>query len=245
MDSIYAKRTTWVDFPPILVLYALNTLKNLDEDLYIQAKSGNELSAIKLLTQLMTQKDIASIKHCLQGKSPIIAPVLAIEFLGNNRLPMVFGQILANELNLPITFDIVQAVKANHTKASAYERIVRQAIFTGEVERGREYLIVDDAVAMGGTLAGLKGYIETMGGKVIQAVVLTGYQLPFFDIVPTQKMIQLIQLKHPDLAQWWQNEFHFPLEYLTSGELGHFKKPKSLDEIRNRLIEAGLQKSLY
>ena len=75
MDSIYAKRTTWVDFPPILVLYALNTLKNLDEDLYIQAKSGNELSAIKLLTQLMTQKDIASIKHCLQGKSPIIAPV--------------------------------------------------------------------------------------------------------------------------------------------------------------------------
>lgn len=173
MDSIYAKRTTWVDFPPILVLYALNTLKNLDEDLYIQAKSGNELSAIKLLTQLMTQKDIASIKHCLQGKSPIIAPVLAIEFLGNNRLPMVFGQILANELNLPITFDIVQAVKANHTKASAYERIVRQAIFTGEVERGREYLIVDDTVAMGGTLAGLKGYIETMGGKVIQAVVLT------------------------------------------------------------------------
>ena len=46
--------------------------------------------------------------------------------------------------------------------------------------------------------------------------------------------------KHPDLAQWWHNEFHFPLEYLTSGELGHFKKPKSLDEIRNRLIEAGL-----
>lgn len=93
---------------------------------------------------------------------------------------MVFGQILANELNLPITFDIVQAVKANHTKASAYERIAwGQAIFTGEVERGREYLIVDDTVAMGGTLAGLKGYIETMGGKVIQAVVLTGYQLPF------------------------------------------------------------------
>lgn len=79
-----------------------------------------------------------------------------------------------------------------------------------------------------------------MGGKVIQAVVLTGYELPFFDIVPKQKLIQSIQLKHPNLAQWWQNEFKFPLEYLTSGELGHFKKPKSLDEITNRLIEAGL-----
>ena len=49
--------------------------------------------------------------------------------------------------------------------------------------------------------------------------------------------------KHPKLSQWWQHEFGFPVEYLTQGELGHFKKPNSLDEIRSRLIEAGLQSS--
>ena len=49
-----------------------------------------------------------------------------------------------------------------------------QAEFTGVIQPGCEYVLVDDFVGMGGTLANLKGYIESRGGKVLAAVTLPG-----------------------------------------------------------------------
>ena len=37
-----------------------------------------------------------------------------------------------------------------------------------------DYVLVDDFVGMGGTLANLRGYIESNGGRVLGAVALTG-----------------------------------------------------------------------
>ena len=96
---------------------------------------------------------------------------------------------------------------------------------------------------MGGTLAALKGYIESQGGQVILAVTLTGFSVPEFDIVPTEKMLKSVLEKHPELSEWWLNEFGFSIEFLTQGELGHLRTPSSLDDIRSRLLEAGFQSS--
>ncbi|OTG61220.1 hypothetical protein B9T36_02125 [Acinetobacter sp. ANC 4204] len=236
-------RTEWKDFPKVQVLYPLNTLKNASEELYFEAKSGNVFSAFNLLAiQLDTYDRIIHLKHIFTEGNPIIVPVLAIEALGNNRIPAVFAEMIAEILNLEVNNDIVQTVKANHTDAGAYERIVRQPRFDGKVEKGRNYIIVDDTVAMGGTLAALKGYIESQGGYVQRAVTLTGLTTEF-DIVPLEKMLKSVLGKHPNLSEWWQYEFGFPIEYLTQGELGHLRTPSSLDEIRNRLITAGFQSS--
>ncbi|MFU8925132.1 phosphoribosyltransferase [Acinetobacter puyangensis] len=235
-------RTPWGDFPKVKVLYPSGTLKKASEKLYLEAKGGNVLSAYELLTtHVLTNDDILDIGVLLFKLNPILAPVLAQEHLGKNRIPAIFAEILSGHLGFDICDDIVQTVKANHTNASAYERIVRQPMFDGYVEQGRNYVILDDTVAMGGTLAALKGHIESNGGKVILAVTLTGYS--DIDLVPLEKTLNYVRNKHPELSEWWKNEFGFPIEYLTQGELGHFKKPNSLDEIRSRLIEAGLQSS--
>lgn len=233
-------RTPWSDFPPVKVLYQSGTLKNTDPDLYLSAKSGDVQAAFNLLFQnVLKEKDIYDFGKLVFSKNPILVPVLAEEHLGKNRIPAVFAEILSGYLGFEVCDDIVQTVKANHTNASSYQRIVRQPIFDGAVEPNRNYVIIDDTVSMGGTLAALKGYIEYNGGKVILAMTLTGYNN--LDLVPLQTTLDFIKRKHPLLEQWWQHEFGFPLEYLTQGELGHFKKPNSLDEIRNRLIEAGFQ----
>lgn len=233
-------RTAWDNFPPVKVLYPSKTLINASESLYLKAKSGCVQSAFELLYKnVISQDDILTIGELLLEYDPILAPVLAEERLGKNRIPAVFAEILASELNLDVTDDIVQIVKANHTNATAYERIVRQPIFDGAVTRGRNYVILDDTVSMGGTLAALKGYIESKGGCVILATAITGYL--GLDLKPNPKTLNFVKSKHPQLADWWLYEFGFPLEYLTQGELGHFKKPDSLDTIRNRLIEAGFQ----
>lgn len=235
-------RTSWDGFPNVHVLYPLKTLINASNELYIKAKSGDVDAAIDLLVNhVLHESDLAKIAVKLEGKSPILVPVLAIESSGKNRIPAVFAEILGNYLGLKVCDDIVQIVKANHTNAGAYERIVRQPLFDGEVEVGQNYVILDDTVAMGGTLAALKGYIESQGGCVILAVTLTGFTTPELDIVPSQKMLKLVIDKHTQLAEWWQNEFGFQIEYLTQGELGHLRTPSSLDDIRNRLIAAGFQ----
>ncbi|MEF9957996.1 MAG: phosphoribosyltransferase [Acinetobacter sp.] len=235
-------RTPWNGFPPVKVLYPSGTLRKTDPDLYLAAKSGDVQAAFNLLFQnVLKEEDVWEFGQLVFDKKPILVPVLAEEHLGKNRIPAVFAEILKGYLGFEVCDDIVQIVKANHTNASSYERIVRQPVFDGRVEPNRNYVILDDTVSMGGTLAALKGYIEYNGGKVILGMTLTGYN--DLDLVPLQKTLDSINRKHPELAQWWQHEFGFPLEYLTQGELGHFKKPNSLDTIRDRLIEAGFQSS--
>lgn len=58
-----------------------------------------------------------------------------------------------------------------HTGANGFLRLARQAVFDGEVIAGAEYLLVDDFIGQGGTLANLKGYIESSGGIVLGATV--------------------------------------------------------------------------
>lgn len=237
-------RTSWDDFPKVKVLYPLRTLSNASSELYLEAKSGDMEAAFTLLFKyVLKKKDVYDLGLAVIQENPILVPVVAKEQLGNNKIPSAFASILSGYLGLECNEDIVQSVKANHTNASAYERIVRQPLFEGSVEANRKYVILDDTVSMGGTLAALKGYIECNGGKVILASTLTGFSVPNIDLVPNQKTLNYVKNKHPELAKWWHYEFNFPIEYLTQGELGHFKKPDSLDEIRNRLIAAGFQSS--
>ena len=48
----------------------------------------------------------------------------------------------------------------SHTGADGYSRLTRQARFEGDVVRRREYLLVDDFIGQGGTMA-MRGWLET------------------------------------------------------------------------------------
>jgi hypothetical protein len=52
-------------------------------------------------------------------------------------------------------------------------RLATPATFTGSIEQGKDYLLIDDHVGLGGTLANLRRYIETQGGNVIGMTTLT------------------------------------------------------------------------
>jgi len=51
--------------------------------------------------------------------------------------------------------------------------LVASAIFDGEVQPGAAYVLVDDHIGLGGTLANLRGYGEVRGGSVIAITTLT------------------------------------------------------------------------
>ena len=65
--------------------------------------------------------------------------------------------------------NIVQSNVVSHTGADGYSRLTRQARFEGDVVRGREYILVDDFIGHGGTMA-MPGWLETAGGSAIGVV---------------------------------------------------------------------------
>jgi adenine/guanine phosphoribosyltransferase-like PRPP-binding protein len=60
-----------------------------------------------------------------------------------------------------------------HTVADGYRRLALPALFGGDVKEP-EYFLVDDFIGQGGTLANLRGFVESRGAKVFGAATLTG-----------------------------------------------------------------------
>lgn len=62
------------------------------------------------------------------------------------------------------------------TSSDGLQRLARQPGFTGSVQPGENYVLVDDTLTQGGTFAQLKEFIALGGGKVLAAFALTGKQ---------------------------------------------------------------------
>jgi adenine/guanine phosphoribosyltransferase-like PRPP-binding protein len=68
--------------------------------------------------------------------------------------------------------NIVQASRVFHTGAKAMERLLLRPQFDGPVTAGKAYVLVDDVICLGGTLAELADYIQAGGGQVAAVVTL-------------------------------------------------------------------------
>ena len=124
-----------------------------------------------------------------------------------------------------------------HTGADGFTRLARQASFAGDVEKGRCYVLVDDFIGQGGTLANLRGHVEAQGGAVIAATVLTGK--PFSaKIALDTEMLDLLRSNHASLEPWWKERFGFGFDCLTQSEARYLVKSADADSIRNRILAA-------
>lgn len=94
---------------------------------------------------------------------PFLLPVHALETEGMNVIPRVFARALSRMLDLPVASGVIQINRVTHTGATGYHRLAFPAIFEGKVVSG-SYLLVDDFIGQGGTLANLRGFVEAHGG---------------------------------------------------------------------------------
>ena len=141
---------------------------------YAAAKTGDVPAARRLVEATVDRSGMERVRGALAGARPILAAVHAVEAAGINRIPAVVSEVLAEALGLPIESNIVQANTAGHTGADGWWRLTHPALFDGEVVRGATYVLVDDFVGQGGTLANLRGFILSKGGRVQLATTLTG-----------------------------------------------------------------------
>jgi hypothetical protein len=153
------------------------------------------------------------------------------------------AKLLSRWLGFSVEASVVQANTVGHTSASGFQRLANQACFVGEVERGQRYLVVDDFVGQGGTLANFIGYIESQGGHAVGPRVLTSKPYSAM-LAPDDLHIQALRDRYGrEFEDWWRETFGFPFDCLTRSEARYVENSPDAQTIRDRLTAAGLESS--
>jgi hypothetical protein len=237
-DLTRAPRFPWGDFPDVLRNGNLGELKQQPE--YMAAKSGESEAALNLASRIIRPEFEAAVaKFGSSHPRPVLLPVLAEESVGDNRIPLAFAEVLSERLGWQVERDVLQINRAWHTDAGADHRLIARCLFDGIVEPDAGYILIDDTLTIGGTLADLRGFIMSKGAAVLGATIVVAHEgalhLPIRD-----KMRQDIFVKYgKDVVQEFSHEeFGYGIECLTQGEAGHIRKAPSLDALRGRFTQA-------
>ena len=235
-------RTPWPpDFPDVVVH---TSVAERDAHLgYAQAKAGDPDAAFELAFDLLNDAAVDHLRAFLTDSSAWLLPVVADETLGFNAIPDAMAQILARDLDLSVVEngEIIQTNKVGHTRAKAFQRLVTPAYFEGAVEPGANYLLVDDHVGLGGTLANLRGHIELNGGHVIGMTALTESR-DGRRICLRAATFDMLWDKHGEaLDQLWQDQFGYGIGCLTEVEGQVLCRQPSVDAIKNFLAQAAVE----
>jgi hypothetical protein len=237
IDLPKAKRTAEWFFSECGIVADIKTVQS--DVNYRSAKDGFLPAAYDLAVKHLEENQgiLRDLEQKLSGRSPLVVPVHAAEGAGINQIPLAMALAIMRETGWQVNQEIVQVNKAGHTKSTGWHRLVNQAIFSGNVESGREYVIIDDFVGQGGTFANLKGHIDSMGGKTVGAVSLAGKDYSS-RLQLSRETLTALRNKHGNLEQWWREQFGFGFDGLTESEGRYLLRAEDADTIRNRLAEA-------
>ena len=182
----HAPRTPWPDnFPDVVSFCNTSDRDHLRSYHWAKYKKDPRQAEI-LMGDIAKRKDftatINKLKDLSATKNVIIVPIHSIELkskdrkntiAGSNPIPLQMALTISDHTGWGIDTDIVQKNIAGHTGANNFTRFAYPTLFDGKVKEGQQYLIVDDHVSMGGTVANCRGHIEQNGGKVIGISSLT------------------------------------------------------------------------
>lgn len=230
-----ALRLPWpATFPDVVIHAPESDVKQ--HAAYPAAKAGDVEAAMHLIMDNLSDEAIGTLVDVGSAWEPVLISVHAEERVGVNAIPEVMADVLSQILGWDVERTVVQANIVNHTGADGFSRLARQAFFEGEVEP-QVFVIVDDFIGQGGTIANLRGHIHQQGGVVLCATVLTGKT---HSALLHQRAEQLSQLriKHGELEKWWIERFGFGFECLTASETRYLINTATSQRIRDRIEEA-------
>lgn len=229
-------RSPWGAFPDVLIHAGESVVKQ--HPAYRAAKSGDDLAAGVLVRDTIDAGKVRALADLRAGSTPVLVSAHAFEQAGVNAIPEALADELGRRLGWAVDSNVVQSNIVSHTGADGFSRLARQAAFDGPVLPGAEYVLVDDFVGMGGTLANLRGYLLAGGGKVLAAVALTGKGYSARLALTARTLDQLRNSHGADLEKWWQGRFAHAFDALTESEARYLARTADADTVRNRIVAA-------
>lgn len=227
-------RKAWGAFPDV-------TIAEIDEkgfrqhSRYAEAKAGDVDAAYDLVMDYLGNDFISAVKDQAGDITPIIVSVHAVEGVSANVIPEVAAECLAGLTGWPVDTRIIQLNRVGHTKSTGFHRLQTPALFGGQVVTGASYVLVDDFIGQGGTLANLRGYIESNGGRVVAACVMAGKPFSAKLKLEHETLLQL-RSQHGDLEPEWRSVFGYGFDVLTESEARYLIRTENADRIRSEVL---------
>lgn len=235
-------RTPWPNnFPPVFVSAAWNADTRVrgpilpDQPGYWPAKTKRNVRAAAEVCDSVVQEDTltAIYELCHRADPIIVSPAMSPQE-SQNALAIGYGAWLENELGWPHRLRIFQKKSVSRDfNTDGWFRLVHNPEFYGEVAAGRNYIIADDVFTMGGTLASVRGFIESQGGRVICCTALAsgdGNHVPI--ALEAETLYRLSGQCGGALNSACLDELGYELECLTEAEGGFLRRCASLDAFR-------------
>jgi len=229
-------RCPWGEFPDVLIHTDESRVKQ--HSAYVAAKSGDAAAALELVRDVFCVSLPEQLRSVVGDSQPILVSAHAYEREGVNAIPEVLADVMAGRLGWQVDSGVVQTNVVTHTGADGFSRLARQPAFDGAVAAGADYVMVDDFVGMGGTLANLRGHIESHGARVLAAVVLTGKPHSAKLRLTPERLNELRYTHGAELEHWWQERFGHAFDALTESEARYLVRTPDIATIRNRIAAA-------
>ncbi|WP_332854503.1 hypothetical protein [Duganella sp. S19_KUP01_CR8] len=229
-------RFPWGDFPDVLIQASEQYVKHHVG--YQQAKEGDVTASVNLVLDSFSHETVNRMDREFGPHAPVLLPVQAEESAGMNSIPRTMAEVLGHLLKWDVEDRVFQANVVGHTGASGFVRLARQPIFKGCVESGLHYVLIDDFVGQGGTLANLRGHILGQGSQVLGASVLTGKAHSARLTLTGSQLVEL-RRKHGTIEFWWRQRFGFGFDCLTASEGRYLIQTATSERVIERLEEVG------
>lgn len=231
-------RSAWDDDFPDTVLHGRLGDATAHKD-YEAAKGGDDAAARRLVADVMTRQSVDELRQLLNGRKAILAAVHAEEAVSRNAIPQAMADVLGKVLDLEVDPHLLQSAKVGRTAQDGFGRLTNQPAFDGPVRTDLPYILLDDTLTQGGTLANLKGYIENHGGKVIGTSALTGKRYSAKIALAADTLRKLRDhFEGTDLENWWNEQHGYGFDRLTESEANYLIRAADADKIRDRVLAA-------
>jgi hypothetical protein len=225
-------RFPWpADFPDVVIHAAESTVKKHPH--YPAAKAGDATAAAQLIVETLSESALDTLRRLGAGFAPILISIHAKERSGINTLPQMLAEFLGHDLGWQVEQNVVQENVVGHTGADGFSRLASQAQFNGLVQPGT-YVIVDDFIGQGGTIANFRGHLLHYGAHVLCATVLTG-KPHSTRLYQSAADLTHLRDKHGDLETWWIDRFGFGFDCLTASETRYLINTPRSQRIRERI----------
>jgi hypothetical protein len=228
--SAMPTRTPWGHLPDVVIQASESAVKQHPD--YAAAKAGELASALRLVQSLWQEDTLAPLRELATSAGlPRLVAVHAVEGQSVNVIPLAMAAYLEQRLGWSVASDIIQTNRVSHTGANGFYRLAHPALFDGPVTPGAAYVLLDDFIGQGGTLANLRGHLTAGGGRVLAATALTGK--PYSATLSlTADTLSKLRAKHGQLEDWWRQRFGYGFELLTESEARYLERSADADAIR-------------
>ena len=240
-------------FPPVMRLIDLNNgsekpwkLLQAHPDYEAAKNKEDRFAALRLVQDFIirpeNQAQIKALKQKYTGT--IIIPIRAIEAGGKNRIPETLAEVIGQITGFEVDYNIVQTNRVHRTGTDEWHRFAFRPAFDGKVNTGKNYILVDDVFALGGSLNELRMFVERNGGKVVQAVAMTTGRSGTEIALAPKTLKSLVDRYGSDNLQCFLKEIDLyggNYKALTEPEARAIRRAPSLDKARNRILTARCQ----